>query len=177
VHCSCLQTHQKRASDPIMDGCEPPCGCWDLNSGPLGEQSVLLTSEPSLQPLLPYFLRQKSNLELIHLAKLAADQWAPEIHLFLPASSYPHPTPPQHWCCRCVVGMPGFDVSPKDPMGQHAYVAGTLLTEPYLHHPSTPSVLTAEFCIQASNWDPPASTSWVSSIFITRWGDQEELRI
>ena len=31
-------------------GCEPPCGCWDLNSGPLEEQSVLLTTEPSLQP-------------------------------------------------------------------------------------------------------------------------------
>ena len=26
VHCCCLQTHQKRASDPITDGCEPPCG-------------------------------------------------------------------------------------------------------------------------------------------------------
>jgi hypothetical protein len=35
--------------DPITDGCEPPCGCWDLNSGPLEEQSVLLTAEPSLQ--------------------------------------------------------------------------------------------------------------------------------
>ena len=23
VHCSCLQTHQKRSSDPIIDGCEP----------------------------------------------------------------------------------------------------------------------------------------------------------
>jgi hypothetical protein len=45
-----LQTHQKRASsDPITDGCEPPCGCWELNSGPLEEQLVLLTSEPSLQ--------------------------------------------------------------------------------------------------------------------------------
>jgi len=50
VHCSCLQTHQKRASDPITDGCEPPCGCRELNSGPLEEQSVLLTTEPSLQP-------------------------------------------------------------------------------------------------------------------------------
>jgi len=29
-------------------GCEPPCGHWDLNSGPLEEQSVLLTTEPSL---------------------------------------------------------------------------------------------------------------------------------
>jgi hypothetical protein len=45
-----LQTPQKRASDLITDGCEPPCGCRDLNSGPLEEQSVLLTSEPSLLP-------------------------------------------------------------------------------------------------------------------------------
>jgi hypothetical protein len=27
-YCSCLQTHQKRASDIITDGCEPPRGCW-----------------------------------------------------------------------------------------------------------------------------------------------------
>jgi hypothetical protein len=40
--------HQKRASDLIMDGCEPPGGFWDLNSGPLEEQLVLLTTEPSL---------------------------------------------------------------------------------------------------------------------------------
>jgi hypothetical protein len=29
----CLQTLQNRVSDPITDGCEPPCGCWKLNSG------------------------------------------------------------------------------------------------------------------------------------------------
>jgi hypothetical protein len=46
---------QKRAPDPIIDGCEPPCGCWELNSGPLEEQPVLLTTQPSLQPL-PKFL-------------------------------------------------------------------------------------------------------------------------
>ena len=40
----------KRALDHIRDGREPPCGCWELNSGPLEEQSVLLTTEPSLQP-------------------------------------------------------------------------------------------------------------------------------
>jgi hypothetical protein len=51
IYCRCLQTYQKRASDPITDGCEPPCGCWKLNSGPLEEQhSVLLTTDPSLQP-------------------------------------------------------------------------------------------------------------------------------
>jgi hypothetical protein len=55
LHCSCLQTHQKRASDSITDGCEPPCGCWGLNSGPLEEQLELLTTEPSLQPFLLNF--------------------------------------------------------------------------------------------------------------------------
>jgi hypothetical protein len=49
VQCCCLQTHQKRAWDPITDGCEPPCGCWELNSGPLEEPSVLLTGA-TLQP-------------------------------------------------------------------------------------------------------------------------------
>ena len=33
-----------------MDGCEPQCGCGDLNSEPLEEQSVFLTAEPSFQP-------------------------------------------------------------------------------------------------------------------------------
>jgi hypothetical protein len=37
----------KGASDPFTDGCEPP---WELTLGPLEEQSVLLTTEPSLQP-------------------------------------------------------------------------------------------------------------------------------
>jgi hypothetical protein len=36
-------------SDLVTDGCEPPCGCWDLNSGPLEEQSMFLTTEPSHQ--------------------------------------------------------------------------------------------------------------------------------
>ena len=31
----------------ITDGCEPPCGRWNLNSGPREEQSGLLTAEPS----------------------------------------------------------------------------------------------------------------------------------
>jgi hypothetical protein len=31
--------------------------CWDLNSGPLEEQSVLLTAEPSLQPTFDQFCK------------------------------------------------------------------------------------------------------------------------
>jgi hypothetical protein len=50
IICKYIQTLQKRASDFVTDGCEPPCGCWDLNSGPLEEQSALLTAEPSHQP-------------------------------------------------------------------------------------------------------------------------------
>ena len=46
----CTPACQKRALDPITDGCEPLCGCWELNLGPLEEQSVLLTAELTLQP-------------------------------------------------------------------------------------------------------------------------------
>jgi hypothetical protein len=42
-------THQKRASDPIIVSYNSLCGRWELNSGPLEEQSVLLIAEPSLQ--------------------------------------------------------------------------------------------------------------------------------
>jgi hypothetical protein len=45
-----MPSGQKRATDLITDGCEPPCVCWLLNSEPLKEQPVLLISEPFLQP-------------------------------------------------------------------------------------------------------------------------------
>ena len=41
---------EKGIESPFIDDFKLPCGCWDLNSGPLEEQSVLLTAEPSLQP-------------------------------------------------------------------------------------------------------------------------------
>jgi hypothetical protein len=41
---------KKKASDPITDGYDTSCGCWELNSELLEEQLVLLTTEPSLQP-------------------------------------------------------------------------------------------------------------------------------
>ena len=44
----CTPVCQKKASVPSRGGCEPPCGCWDLNSGLLEEQPVLLTAEPPL---------------------------------------------------------------------------------------------------------------------------------
>jgi hypothetical protein len=50
---------QKRAPDLIIDGYEPPYGCWELNSGPLEEQSLLSTYEPSLQPIKGFLKRAK----------------------------------------------------------------------------------------------------------------------
>jgi hypothetical protein len=61
--CHCLQTLHKRASDLTEDGCEPPCGCWELNSGSLKEQSVLLTAEPSLQVSKNTFLKIKCQVD------------------------------------------------------------------------------------------------------------------
>jgi hypothetical protein len=49
VHCHCLQTHQRRVSDPITDGCEPPCGCSMLTLHSLF--FLLPTSSPSFCPL------------------------------------------------------------------------------------------------------------------------------
>jgi hypothetical protein len=45
---TCMPAHQRRAPDLVIDDCEPACGCWELSSGPLEEQPVLLTAEPSL---------------------------------------------------------------------------------------------------------------------------------
>jgi hypothetical protein len=54
VHCHFLQAHQKKASDLTTDGWEPPCGCWELNLGPLEE--VLTTDpSPSLHPWIEGF--------------------------------------------------------------------------------------------------------------------------
>jgi hypothetical protein len=54
---ACTPEYQKRDLDPITDGYEPPCGCGELNSGPLEEQSVVLTAEwapiPHVTPLYP----------------------------------------------------------------------------------------------------------------------------
>ena len=51
---ACTPVYQKRASDPIIDGRKPPYGFWELDSEPLEEQPVLLTAEPSLQPLINF---------------------------------------------------------------------------------------------------------------------------
>ena len=49
-----------------LDSCESPCDCWELNSGLLEEQQVLLTSEPSLQPhATRSFYKKKSPIKVV----------------------------------------------------------------------------------------------------------------
>ena len=59
VHCVCLVSMPAESvTSPgtgVTDGCEPPCMCWELNLGPLEEQSVLLTTKPSLHSLIFIF--------------------------------------------------------------------------------------------------------------------------
>jgi hypothetical protein len=54
-------------------GCEPPCGFWDLNSGPLEEQLVLLTAEPSLSPN-PLSCHELMGVYLALFLKLSRDE-------------------------------------------------------------------------------------------------------
>ena len=62
IHCCYVQTLQKRESDLITSGCEPPFGCRDLNLGPSEEQSVLLTAEPSLHTQNIFFCQDNFRL-------------------------------------------------------------------------------------------------------------------
>ena len=48
---TCLCEGVRSPGTGVTDRCEVPCGCWELNPGSLQEQPVLLTAEPSLQPL------------------------------------------------------------------------------------------------------------------------------
>lgn len=43
----------------VTDGFKLPCEYWELNLGPLKEQPVLLTIEPSFQPLKDFFFKQQ----------------------------------------------------------------------------------------------------------------------
>lgn len=36
----------------VWDGSEPPHKCWEMNLGPLQKQKMLLTTEPSIAPVI-----------------------------------------------------------------------------------------------------------------------------
>jgi hypothetical protein len=49
--CPVPQRSGEDIRSPGWDGCESPCGCWELNPGSLQEQLVLLTLQPLRQLL------------------------------------------------------------------------------------------------------------------------------
>ena len=50
----------------VTDSGELPCGCWELSPGPLEEQPVLLTTEPSLQcPCLSFLYQCSSGQKMV----------------------------------------------------------------------------------------------------------------
>ena len=78
---------QKRVPDLIIDSCEPPCGCWELKSGPLGEWSVLTTSEPPLQPSVS--LLQLLCFFISPLLIIGDPQKVSSVHPFLTSYFFP----------------------------------------------------------------------------------------
>ena len=71
-YCSLGVSMSKRGMRPcgtgVTDGCEPPHGYWELNSGPLEEQPVLLITEPSFQPLHSGFYTCMASSSLTELS-------------------------------------------------------------------------------------------------------------
>lgn len=50
----CLQRPEKGVrslGSGVTDGCEQPCGLWELNRGPLQEQAMLLTMSRLHRPI------------------------------------------------------------------------------------------------------------------------------
>jgi hypothetical protein len=52
----------------VTGGCEPPCGCWELDLGPLQEQFGLLTAELPLKPSIYYLYNQEKKFENKYMA-------------------------------------------------------------------------------------------------------------
>jgi hypothetical protein len=57
----------------VTDGCKLPCGCWELNPGPLEEQPVLVTTEPSLQLLFLHISTYLLFLKFTLLTRLPSN--------------------------------------------------------------------------------------------------------
>ena len=48
----CVREGVRSPGTGVTGSCELPCRFWELNPGPLEEQPVLVTTKPTLQPLL-----------------------------------------------------------------------------------------------------------------------------
>ena len=92
-----------------MEGCEPTCGCWDLNSEPSEEQSVLLTAEPSLQPLNKSLSTNTTSSDFFYSSSISFSKWEEQSlapFLFSPPLSiyvYIPPWPVPSWFTALLV--------------------------------------------------------------------------
>ena len=60
----------------VLDGCELPCGCWELNLDPLEEPPVLLIVEPSHKHLeFSFFKKQQPLFICLFIYFLCAYVW------------------------------------------------------------------------------------------------------
>lgn len=56
MHPWCLQRPEEDVGNGVTDRWKLPCGCCELNSGPLEEPGIFTTTDPSLQPHSSIFL-------------------------------------------------------------------------------------------------------------------------
>lgn len=63
---TCLVSSEgmRSSATGVSDGCEPPCGCWGPNPGPLQEQQATLNHDPLSSP------SHRSSLKLLKLVVL-----------------------------------------------------------------------------------------------------------
>ena len=47
----------------VTGSCEPLCGCWEFNTGPLEEQHILLDTEPFLQSLSVSYIKEQAGFK------------------------------------------------------------------------------------------------------------------
>lgn len=52
THTMCMPgaSRGKTPKTTVMDGCGPPCRCWELILSPLQEEQACLITKPPLQP-------------------------------------------------------------------------------------------------------------------------------
>jgi hypothetical protein len=74
---ACLCEGARSSETGVTDTCRLSYRCWELNSGPLKEQSVLLTMKPSLQPLIFLIIMYVSVLPT-HVSVHYVHAWCPQ---------------------------------------------------------------------------------------------------
>jgi hypothetical protein len=67
---ACRLAYQKKAAHASVDGCKSPCGCWELNSGPLEEQSVFLPLSHLASPHPLINFKHTDNTTLVRMQRL-----------------------------------------------------------------------------------------------------------